>query len=68
MQYTISQWLDHMKSARQDSVSWHSGSFRTDREQLAFEAGHNQGANDSRNNIATHGGFNLADPVVHGNI
>ena len=66
MNYTVSRWMDHMKAARKDALSWNSHSFQTDREHLAFAAGHKAGALDSRNAIANHGGFELPDPVIKG--
>jgi hypothetical protein len=67
MNYTISQWLDHMEQARCDACSWNSGSFRTTREQQAFEAGFKDGGNQSKNLISLHGGFKLSDPRIGGN-
>jgi len=62
MSYTVSEWLKHTEQARCESCSWNSGSFRTTREQQAFEAGFKDGANQSKNLIALHGRFNLSDP------
>ena len=62
MKYTITQWLHHIEQAKQESASWNSGSFKTHREQAAYEAGHRAGAQDSKNLIALHGGFKLSDP------
>ena len=62
--YTTSQWLHHLDQRRDDATSWHSHQFETVRERKAFEAGHKQGAQDGRNLIHLHAGFELQDPRV----
>ena len=62
IKYTITQWLHHIEQAKEEACSWNSGSFKTPHEQRIFEAGFRDGANQSKNLIALHGGFQLADP------